>query len=147
MIAMTEYQESRAFDIWLRHRLDDVPSWLVSMIVHLALLVVLALVTLPSPRVDQAPNLLAEYESLEPNVTMFEPREALVSEMDGMAHTYSLLETAADSLASGGLIAIEVDSTRAAKVLDLACQLGWQNARIEADLFSRPRFLLANKEI
>jgi release factor glutamine methyltransferase len=69
-----------------------------------------------------------------------------VSEEDGIAHTRTLLESAGESLNAGGLIAIEVDSTRAALVYDLASQLGWLNARIEADLFGRPRFLLANKE-
>ena len=83
---------------------------------------------------------------LDSSVASFEPRNALVSDADGMTHTRGLLETAGESMVVGGLIAIEVDSTRAEKVRDLACRLGWKNARIEADLFDRPRFLLANKE-
>ena len=71
---------------------------------------------------------------------------ALESGRDGMTHTRALLKTAADRMVAGGLLAIEVDSTRAETAHDLADRLGWQNARIQADLFGRPRYLLANKE-
>ena len=88
----------------------------------------------------------SEYDMLESGVSSFEPRNALVSGEDGLSHTRELLESALDRLVPGGLIAIEVDSTRAEMAQDLACRLGWPNARVEADLFGRPRFLLATKE-
>lgn len=89
---------------------------------------------------------ISEYDMLESSVTSFEPRNALVSGEDGMDHTRELLVRAVDHLVPGGLIAIEVDSTRAEMAHDLARRLGWPNARVEADLFGRPRFLLATKE-
>jgi release factor glutamine methyltransferase len=88
----------------------------------------------------------SEYTGLDTGVSDFEPWEALVSGADGMGHTRELLEGAASRLAPGGLLAIEVDSTRADVVIDLARQMGWPNARVEADLFGRPRFLHATKE-
>jgi release factor glutamine methyltransferase len=88
----------------------------------------------------------AEYAGLDVSVRNFEPHTALVSGVDGMDHTTVLLQEAKGRLLPGGLIAIEVDSTRAGAVLDLAAQVGWQNARVEADLFGRSRFFLANKE-
>lgn len=88
----------------------------------------------------------SEYEVLEPSVRDFEPGEALVSGAEGMAHTASLLQEAREVLSLGGLLAIEVDCTRADRALGLAREAGWENARIEDDLFGYPRYLLATKE-
>ena len=88
----------------------------------------------------------AEYAALDPGVREFEPRRALVSGNAGMEHTRVLLEAAMGRLVPGGLLAIEVDSTRAEVVLDLAREIGWADARVEEDLFGRPRYLLATKE-
>jgi release factor glutamine methyltransferase len=90
---------------------------------------------------------IAEYAGLDASVSAFEPRDALVSGVDGLNHTRALLESAGSRLKPGGLIAIEVDSTRSGAVLDTAGSLGWRTARVEADLFGRPRFFLATKEI
>jgi len=90
---------------------------------------------------------IAEYAALDSTVTAFEPREALVSGADGLGHTTELLESARSCLRPGGLLAIEVDSTRAGAVLDAAGRFGWRDAVVEADLFGRPRFFLATKEI
>jgi len=89
----------------------------------------------------------AEYAGLDSGVKNFEPRDALVSGVDGLSHTRALLDGAKSRLVPGGLVAIEVDSTRAGAVLDLADQLGWQNAHVEADLFGRSRFFFATKEM
>jgi release factor glutamine methyltransferase len=86
-----------------------------------------------------------EYLGLDSSVRDYEPQNALVSGVDGMNHTRTLLNGAKRRLVPGGLIAIEVDSTRAEAVLDLANQIGWRDARVEADIFGRPRFFLANK--
>ena len=50
-------------------------------------------------------------------------------------------------LRRGGLLAIELDSGRASDVLALSRAAGWIDARTERDLFGRPRFLLATKEL
>ncbi len=88
----------------------------------------------------------AEFEALDSSVRDYEPREALVSREDGMEHTRALIEGAADLLTPGGLLAIEVDSTRAGQAISLAREAGWRRARIEEDLFGRPRYFLATKE-
>lgn len=88
----------------------------------------------------------SEWEALDPGVRDYEPRIALVSGMDGLEHTRRLLEDAREVLRPGGLFAIELDSTRAPESLRLAREHGWTNARVESDLFGRPRYLLATKE-
>ncbi len=87
-----------------------------------------------------------EYATMDRGVTEFEPRDALLSGTDGMHHTRVVLESAIHRLAEGGLIALEVDSTRAGAVVDYAKRLGWSEVRLEDDLFERPRFFLATKE-
>jgi len=88
----------------------------------------------------------AEYARLDRGVRDHEPREALVSGHDGMEHIAGLVAASSELLECGGLLAIEIDCTRADRALDLACAAGWKNARVEEDLFARPRYLLATKE-
>lgn len=87
-----------------------------------------------------------EYGALDASVRDHEPATALVASDDGLAPTNVLLEAARHRLLTGGLLAIEVDSRRAPAVRERAVRLGWRDARIEADLFGRPRFFLATKE-
>jgi release factor glutamine methyltransferase len=87
-----------------------------------------------------------EHELLETGVKDYEPEKALVSDADGMRHTAELLEQSRALMAEGGLLAVEIDSTRAEMALDLARKAGWIAARVESDLFGRPRYLLATKE-
>ena len=89
---------------------------------------------------------LAEYDTLDRGVRDHEPRKALVSGRDGMDHIRALLTDAAPLLLSGGLLAIEIDSTRADLALRSAREAGWADARVEQDLFAHPRYLLATKE-
>lgn len=86
-----------------------------------------------------------EYAELDPSVRDFEPREALLSGPDGLAHTRAILERAGDHLLPGGLLALEVDSRRADQSADIA-RASWQEVRVERDVFDRPRYLLARKE-
>ncbi len=88
----------------------------------------------------------SEWEVLDPCVRDHEPRVALVSGMDGLEHTHRLLEGAREALRPGGLFAIELDSRRAQESLRIAREHGWMNARVEPDLFGRPRYLIATKE-
>jgi len=87
-----------------------------------------------------------EYLELDPSVRDFEPRQALVSGPDGLAHTRAILEGARHHLAPGGLLALEVDSRRAEQSAGLARVAGFQNVRVEPDVFERPRFLLVRKD-
>lgn len=85
----------------------------------------------------------AEYVALEPSVRAYEPRDALVSGVDGLAATRALLAGAGPLLEPGGLLAFEIDERRALEVRTLAHEYGWRRIGIHDDLFGRPRFALA----
>jgi release factor glutamine methyltransferase len=87
----------------------------------------------------------AEYRTLDPAVRNWEPGVALVSGRDGMAATASLLHDARDVLRPGGLLALEVDCSRAAAVAAQANALGWAEVSVHMDLFGRERYLLAKR--
>lgn len=84
-----------------------------------------------------------EYAALEPSVKSYEPREALVSGVDGLDATRALLAGAAALLEPGGLLALEIDERRGPDVRALAHEHGWRRIGIHDDLFGRPRFALA----
>jgi release factor glutamine methyltransferase len=88
----------------------------------------------------------SEFAALDRCVRDYEPRAALVGGADGMQHIRSLLFGASSAVAAGGLLAIEIDCIRAGLALRLAREAGWHDARVEVDLFARPRYLLATKE-
>src|SRR5256884_7973397 len=73
----------------------------------------------------------------------FEPREALVSGVDGLDATRALLAGAAACMAPQGLLAIEIDERRAEQVREFALGCGWDRVAVHDDLFGRPRFVLA----
>jgi len=87
-----------------------------------------------------------EWAALDDGVRDHEPRVALVGGRDGLAHTAALLRAASGRLATGGLLAMEVDCQRADQALALARHHGWTGARVERDLFGRERYLLATRE-
>ena len=84
-----------------------------------------------------------EWERLEPGVRDFEPRTALVSDEDGMAHIRQLLTEVSGVLVPGGLLALEIDARRADVALQLAARGPWQQPVVLDDVFGRPRYLLA----
>ncbi|UCG88832.1 MAG: peptide chain release factor N(5)-glutamine methyltransferase [Gemmatimonadota bacterium] len=101
----------------------------------------------PDVIVSNPPYLTAaEFAALDRCVRDYEPRAALVGGSDGMEQISALLFDAMDVLAAGGLLAIEIDSSRADLAWRLAREAGWHSARVEADLFARQRYLLATKE-
>jgi release factor glutamine methyltransferase len=87
----------------------------------------------------------AEYDELDCSVREFEPREALVSGVDGLQATRALFAGAGALLEPGGVLALEIDERRAAAVRDIARQHGWGNVAIHDDLFGRPRYALAKE--
>ncbi len=87
-----------------------------------------------------------EYAELDPSVRDYEPRVALESGPDGLAHTRAILEAAPDHLAPGGLLALEVDSRRGDESAAIARARGFRDVRVARDVFDRPRFLLARKD-
>jgi release factor glutamine methyltransferase len=84
----------------------------------------------------------AEYADLDRSVADYEPRQALVSGVDGLDATRALFAGAAALLESGGLLAIEIDERRADAIRSLSREFGWDVA-IHADLFGYPRYVLA----
>ena len=85
----------------------------------------------------------AEYSALDSAVRLFEPREALVSGVDGLTATRALLAGARALLGPGGFVALELDERRADHVRALALRHGWSQVAVYDDLFGRPRFLMA----
>jgi len=59
----------------------------------------------------------------------------------------ALLEGAAPHLAAHGLLALEVDCTRAEAAAALARRAGWCGVRLEPDVFGRLRYLLTTREL
>ena len=84
----------------------------------------------------------AEYGALDPAVLQFEPREALVSGVDGLDATRALFAGAAPLLEPGGLLALEIDERRADAVRALGREHGW-SVTIHDDLFGCHRYALA----
>lgn len=87
-----------------------------------------------------------EWLRLDPGVRDYEPRGALVGGPDGLGPTRALLVGAGRSLRHGGLLALELDCGRAGEVVGLARAAGWRAAGVDADVFQRPRYLLASRE-
>ncbi len=88
----------------------------------------------------------SEHDTLDPSVRNHEPRGALVGGTTGTELTARLIKDARDGLVSGGLLAVEVDCERSASTEALARASGFDDVRVEADLFGRARYLIATRE-
>jgi release factor glutamine methyltransferase len=88
----------------------------------------------------------AECEGLDASVRDHEPRLALDGGTDGMDIIRGIVRGAAQHLATGGLLALEIDSRRPGEALACARHAGWSGALIAPDAFGRPRYLLAEKD-
>lgn len=89
---------------------------------------------------------LGEASSLPASVRDWEPAVALYGGSDGMAATARLVREAADVLAPGGVLAMEVDMRRASLAAELVSrEERFESVRVELDLTGRERFVLAVK--
>ena len=87
-----------------------------------------------------------EAASLPPAVRDWEPAVALYSGGTGMDATVRLVRDAAGVLEPGGLLALEVDSRRAALAAECAASDGrYCQVRVRLDLAGRERFVLARR--
>lgn len=86
-----------------------------------------------------------EYQGLDRSVRDWEPKLALESGRDGLLHTRRLLDEGRGALRAGGLLALELDATRAGASADLATQYGWTDIAVHRDLYGRERYLTARR--
>ncbi|MGE5099550.1 MAG: peptide chain release factor N(5)-glutamine methyltransferase [Deltaproteobacteria bacterium] len=90
---------------------------------------------------------LGEATSLPASVRDWEPGVALFSGTDGLRATAQLVREAADVLAPGGLLALEVDVRRSSLVVELVSrERRFHAIRMELDLTGRERFVLARRQ-
>jgi release factor glutamine methyltransferase len=83
---------------------------------------------------------------LPESVRDWEPPIALYSAQNGMAMIAALIREAASVLEPGGLLALEVDATRASVAAELAMSDGrYHDVQIERDMAGRDRVLLAKR--
>lgn len=88
-----------------------------------------------------------EARELPPAVRDWEPAVALYSGSSGMDATVRLVREAADVLEPGGLLAMEVDSRRAALAAECVATDGrYLGVRVRLDLTGRERFVLARRQ-
>jgi release factor glutamine methyltransferase len=89
---------------------------------------------------------LDEATTLPASVRDWEPSVALFSGGAGMATIAGLVREAAQALAPGGLLALEVDARRASLAAELAATHGaYDGIRVERDLTGRERFVVARR--
>jgi len=89
----------------------------------------------------------AEIGELPADVRDWEPSVALLCAQDGLSVTRELIHQAPDSIPSGGLLALEVDTVRAGTVAEMIAVDG-RYAEIEVllDLTGRERFVFARRD-
>lgn len=87
-----------------------------------------------------------EISELPASVRDWEPAVALFSGRDGLATTSQLVRQAAERLAVGGLLALEVDARRASLVAEVvSSDARYQEVSVKLDLAGRERFVLAKR--
>jgi release factor glutamine methyltransferase len=89
----------------------------------------------------------AEAAALPADVREWEPHAALFGGEDGLHDLRAIVEDAPRHLVAGGLLALELDETRAHEVAGwLQGAHDWSDVRLLDDLAGRPRVLLAHRE-
>jgi len=90
---------------------------------------------------------LEEAARMPADVVEWEPHAALFSDDDGLADLRDIIEDAPRHLLAGGLLALELDETRAGQVAGwLEGAHDWHRVELRDDLAGRPRLLLARRE-
>ena len=83
----------------------------------------------------------AMYESAEPEVREFEPKQALLSAEAGMADIKKIMQQSFSFLNPNGYLVFETGTDQHAKLLKEAEQIGYQEIRTTQDLNGYDRFL------
>ena len=95
------------------------------------------------------PPYIATHEAgaLPRDVREWEPHAALFGGRDGLDDLREIVDQAPRHLRAGGLLALELDETRAAEVAGwFEGARDWRGAELRTDLAGRPRILLATRE-
>lgn len=82
-----------------------------------------------------------EWESAQPEVRIFEPKSALVSENEGLACLEVIIQEAFPMLSSGGLLVLETGLGQHARLSTLALGLGYAHTQSYKDLSKHERYL------
>lgn len=83
-----------------------------------------------------------EWDRLDAEIRVFEPRQALVAAEEGLAFYRRLAESSGEWLRPGGVVIAEIGETQGEAVSALFVQRGWE-ASIDQDLNQRDRFVTA----
>ncbi|GAB4515530.1 MAG: peptide chain release factor N(5)-glutamine methyltransferase [Phycisphaerales bacterium] len=86
-----------------------------------------------------------EWESVEANVKDHEPALALRSSPDGLRHAEPILEGVRELLTEGGVFAVEVASSTAARALEIARGAGFDDARVVNDFEGLERAVVGTR--
>ncbi len=91
------------------------------------------------------PPYVADGEPLPEEVAAWEPTGALLAGPDGLGDLARLIEGAAEWLAPGGLLVLEIGETQGGAVIALAETAGLVDVAVRPDLAGRDRALLARR--
>jgi release factor glutamine methyltransferase len=86
-----------------------------------------------------------EWEGLAPEITRFEPREALVGGADGVEAIASTVPATIAALEPGASLALEVGAGQAGPVAELLLDLGFGQVEARQDLAGIPRVVLGSQ--
>ncbi len=86
-----------------------------------------------------------EWEGLAPEITRYEPREALVGGPDGVEAIASTVPATVAALAPGASLALEVGAGQAGPVAELLLDLGFGQVEGRQDLAGIPRVVLGRQ--
>lgn len=88
----------------------------------------------------------SEVETLEPEVAVWEPREASVAGESGLEASLEVLGGAREWLREGGEVVLEVSADRAEETAEAARRAGLAVVETRVDLAGRPRVLVARRD-
>jgi release factor glutamine methyltransferase len=84
----------------------------------------------------------AEWTTLAPEITRYEPREALVAGPTGLEAIQSLVSALARGETEAGAVALEVGAGQAATVVELMRGVGWARIEVRRDLAGIERVVI-----